>query len=80
MKTAAKCLINVDTHLMVYGWLGQRRDGEREQPAVAVFVHNLLQNQTQGKVDVRAVSLNEFRLQGALLHPVEQALGDTGCL
>lgn len=28
---------------MIYRGFGQRRDGEGEQPAVAIFVHDLLQ-------------------------------------
>lgn len=46
---------------MVYRWFGQRWDCEGEEPAVAVFVHDLLQNQTERGRDRKAASLNEFR-------------------
>ena len=36
---------------MVHRGLGQRRDGEGEEPAVAIFVHNLLKHKKQ-EIDV----------------------------
>lgn len=47
-------------YLMVYRWFGQRWDCEGEEPAVAVFVHDLLQKQNEGGRDRKAVSLKEW--------------------
>lgn len=46
---------------MIYRWFGQRWDCEGEELAVAVFVHNLLQNRREGRGDRKAVSLKKRR-------------------
>lgn len=45
------------SHLMIQRWFGQRWDCEGEELAVAVFVHNLLQNQREG--DRKAMCFRE---------------------
>lgn len=47
---------------MIYRWFGQRWDREGEELAVAVFVHDLLQNRREGGRDRKAVSLKEWRI------------------
>lgn len=51
-----------EPHLMIYRWFGQRWDCEGEELAVAVFVHDLLQNQREGGRDRKAASLKEWRI------------------
>lgn len=48
---------------MIYRWLGQGWDGEGEDPAVAVFVHNFLPSRRQEEKQKKAALLFELYLQ-----------------
>lgn len=54
------------SYLMIYRWFGQRWDREGQELAVAVFVHDLLQNQREGGKD-KKICVTEG-MENSLVH------------
>lgn len=63
-----------EPHLMIYWWFGQRWNCERQDPAVAVFVHYLLQKPNTGKKRQKSRVIKRIQTSTCITVPISALL------